>query len=141
MFCSGRHKNKRKGRKRMKEQGSKPIIIDLSTVNKVKYEQPLYEIEQCFFEEEYRRADQLLYDIVCSNRGSNGSGATKDERVLIPCQTEKTSWIRSGATEDEPVPNVISFLGSRGRGKTSVMMSFFLSLNELKSERNTWTAL
>lgn len=91
--------------------------IDINTVNRIRYEQPLYRIDHSIFQKEYKRADQLLYDFLMTY-GKNSS------RLLA---------------EDEQIPNVISFLGARGRGKTSAMLSFLFSLNELHSEENEWS--
>lgn len=98
----------------MKQQKRK---IDINTVNRVKCEHPLNIIENSIFKEIYKRADQLLYDMVLENADRN----TMDQ------------------LEDEQASNVISFLGARGRGKTSAMLSFLFSLNELQSEKNNWS--
>lgn len=98
----------------MKQQKRK---IDINTVNRVKCEHPLNTIENSIFKEIYKRADQLLYDMVLENADRN----------------------TMNQLEDEQASNVISFLGARGRGKTSAMLSFLFSLNELQSEENNWS--
>lgn len=60
----------------------------------------------------YRSADQVLYSIV-----------QQGERMRSP-----------GSQRDEQVANVISFLGKRGRGKTSAMVSFYSCLNKLQNK-------
>lgn len=69
------------------------------------------EMENSPFKDVYRRANAVLSNIVQSTR-------VKDE----------------GSRRDEQVANVISFLGERGRGKTSAMLSFYFSLNKLHGE-------
>ena len=90
--------------------------IDINTVNKVKYEN-LDCIGDSIFEEVYRRADKLLYGMVLESR-------------------------EALKAEAEPVSNVISFLGERGRGKTSAMLSFLASLDRLKKQgEDGWSKL
>ena len=75
-------------------------MYNLDTSNRVKYED-LNNIEQSVFEDVYREADKTLYKIVEDGQKYK----TKDEK-------------------DQDSLNVISFLGERGRGKTSAMLSF-----------------
>lgn len=83
---------------------------NLDTSNRIKYED-LNDIEQSVFEDIYREADKTLYKIVEDEQKYK----TKDEK-------------------DQNSLNVISFLGERGRGKTSAMLSFFSYLNVLQTK-------
>ncbi len=79
--------------------------IDLNTVNRAKRES-LEQTGQLLFGEVYEKAKRLLEDIICQSYRVNGF--------------------------DEQASNVISFLGARGRGKTSAMLSFLFWLKELR---------
>lgn len=79
--------------------------IDLNTVNRAKRES-LEQTEQLLFGEVYEKAKQLLADIIRQSYRVNGF--------------------------DEQASNVISFLGARGRGKTSAMLSFLFWLKGLR---------
>ena len=85
-------------------------MYNLDTSNRVKYED-LNNIEQSVFEDVYREADKTLYKIVEDGQKYK----TKDEK-------------------DQDSLNVISFLGERGRGKTSAMLSFLAYLNVLQTK-------
>lgn len=65
--------------------------------------------------EVYYKADKILYKLV-----------EKSEKIDESCR-------------DEQITNVISFLGKRGRGKTSAMLSFYAYLNKLQRETK-WSA-
>lgn len=80
---------------------------NLVTSNRIIYED-LSKIEDSVFEEVYREADWTLYKIIQDVEQYSGK-KEKDDCSL----------------------NVLSFLGERGRGKTSTMLSFLFSLNEL----------
>ena len=83
---------------------------NLDTSNRIKYED-LKDVEQSVFEDVYREADKTLYKIVEGEQKYK----TKDEK-------------------DQNSLNVISFLGERGRGKTSAMLSFLSCLNALQTK-------
>lgn len=83
--------------------------------NKVKVE-PLSceeEVGNSIFESVYRKADRIFFEIV---REMNG---IKHKEGSVSEQTA----------------NVISFLGGRGRGKTSAMLSFYAYLDKLKQQQ------
>ena len=87
---------------------------NLDTSNRIKYED-LNDIEQSVFEDVYREADKTLYKIVEDEQKYK----TKDDK-------------------DQHSLKVISFLGERGRGKTSAMLSFLSYLNALQT-RCPWS--
>lgn len=89
--------------------------IDLNTVNQIKIES-LENIEKLLFKDVYGKADQLLLNIIQQNYSVS-------------------------AKLDEQIPNVISFLGARGRGKTSAMLSFLFWLSKLQEKPNCWSRL
>lgn len=68
----------------------------------------LKDIKDSIFEDIYREADKTLYRIVGDKEEDNG----KDDCEL----------------------NVLSFLGQRGRGKTSAMLSFLGAMDDLEGE-------
>lgn len=87
--------------------------------NKVKVE-PLScaeEVGNSIFESVYRKADRMFFEIIREMNGTkNGERAVSEQTV-----------------------NVISFLGGRGRGKTSAMLSFYAYLDKLKQQqRDGW---
>ncbi len=91
-------------------EGKAGKICNLHASNRISYED-LKNIEESFFEEVYKEADRTLYKII------------KDEKIY------------SGKDgKDDTSLNVLSFLGKRGRGKTSTMLSFLFSLNRLHEE-------
>ncbi len=71
----------------------------------------LENIEDSPFEEVYRKADQMLVDMIVD-----------DEKQSLTSR------------RDEQITNTISFLGRRGRGKTSAMLSFYMFLNKLQNK-------
>ncbi len=83
--------------------------------NKVKVESLscVEEVGNSIFESVYRKADRMFFEIV---REMNG---TKN---------------KEGAASEQ-MANVISFLGGRGRGKTSAMLSFYVYLDKLKQQQ------
>lgn len=83
---------------------------NLNASNRVYYED-LQEIEQSVFEKVYMTADRILFKII-EDENRYGSNDNRDESSL----------------------NVISFLGERGRGKTSAMLSFLSYINKLQIE-------
>lgn len=91
-------------------EGKAGKICNLHASNRISYED-LKNIKESFFEEVYKEADRTLYKII------------KDEKIY------------SGKDgKDDTSLNVLSFLGKRGRGKTSTMLSFLFSLNRLHKE-------
>lgn len=82
-------------------------VYKLKTSNKVTYED-LSNINDLVFENVYKEADLTLAKIMSAEK--QHTGKTMDSQSL----------------------NVISFLGGRGRGKTSAMLSFLNSLEQLK---------
>lgn len=83
---------------------------NLDTSNRIHYED-LREVQRSVFENVYRTADKTLYKIV-EDESKYGKNESRDESSL----------------------NVISFLGERGRGKTSAMLSFLSYINKLQIE-------
>lgn len=66
----------------------------------------------------YQDADRVLYNII------------KDEQ-----KKEKSDFHR-----DEQIANVVSFIGKKGRGKTSAMMTFYDYLDRLQDDKqNGWS--
>ena len=82
-------------------------VYKLKTSNKVTYEN-LSNVNNLVFENVYKEADLTLAKIMSAEK--QHTGKTMDSQSL----------------------NVISFLGGRGRGKTSAMLSFLNSLEQLK---------
>lgn len=79
--------------------------------NKLKKES-VNKAEHSPFRRVYRKAGKLIFNVIRDEKGDN------------------ESW------RDEQIANVISFLGERGRGKTSAMLSFYSSINELQNKYN-----
>lgn len=69
------------------------------------------EIEQSLMCREYHQAGEMVYQIVKRNEQLHSCGSPGWERAPKNAETEK-------------VENIISFVGERGMGKTSVMRSF-----------------
>lgn len=90
--------------------------INLCESNRITYES-LKEISGSIFEDVYRQADRTLVKIIKDCR------RYKDEEG-----------------KDRQSLNVISFLGGRGRGKTSAMLSFLVYLNGLHLE-DDWSEI
>lgn len=87
--------------------------------NKVKIESLTCaeEVENSIFGSVYRKAGRVFFEII---REMNG---TKNRENVVSEQTA----------------NVISFLGGRGRGKTSAMLSFYAYLDKLKhQQKDVW---
>lgn len=84
-------------------------VYKLETSNRITYEN-LERIDESVFENVYKEADRTLAKIM-------------DEA----CQYQRNK------EKDEQSLNVISFLGGRGRGKTSAMLSFIYNLRNLKN--------
>lgn len=93
-------------------------VIDVNTINKVKLELK-DQMEQSIFKEIYAKAEKLMHSILKNS----------EDVVCEGCKDEQT---KDGPVKDEQITNVIAFLGARGRGKTSAMLSFLLSLDELQ---------
>ena len=85
----------------------KDKVYKLKTSNRVTYEN-LSNVDELIFENVYKEADLTLAKIMSD--GEQFRSMSKDAQSL----------------------NVISFLGGRGRGKTSAMLSFLGSLKNLK---------
>ena len=83
----------------------------LQTSNAIVYED-LNRVEDSIFENVYKSADRTLVKIIKDN--------------------DKNTKNNESIEENEQIGNVISFLGGRGRGKTSTMLSFVKKLNYLK---------
>lgn len=83
----------------------------LQTSNAIVYED-LNRLEDSIFENVYKSADRTLVKIIEDN--------------------DKNIKDNESIAENEQIGNVISFLGGRGRGKTSTMLSFVKKLNYLK---------
>lgn len=83
----------------------------LQTSNAIVYED-LNRVEDSIFENVYKSADRTLVKIIEDN--------------------DKNIKNNESIAENEQIGNVISFLGGRGRGKTSTMLSFVKKLNYLK---------
>lgn len=99
--------------------------IDLNFVNRIKYES-LEQIGDSLFKDVYEQADQILMDVITSEIGSENEDF---ENRNTPFTLEK----------DEHITNTVSFLGERGRGKTSAMMSFLSCLNKLQKQETKWS--
>lgn len=67
-------------------------------------------VRDSIFGEVYKKADRLFFEII------------REMQQLSECEC---IW-------DDQIANVISFLGGRGRGKTSAMLSFYFYLGNLK---------
>ena len=78
--------------------------------NTVVYEE-LKDVEESVFEDVYKAADRTLLKIVKDNERSRSDSDNNNDLI----------------------GNVIAFLGGRGRGKTSTMLSFLKKMNYLKS--------
>ncbi len=89
-------------------------IINLRESNRITYES-LKDIKESIFEDIYLQADRTLVKII------------EDGKVY-----------KEEEGKDRQSLNAISFLGGRGRGKTSAMLSFLTYLNELHG-RNDWS--
>lgn len=78
-------------------------------------------VNTSIFEGVYRKADRLFFEII--REMQEMQHRSKDSSDL---------W-------DDQVANVISFLGGRGRGKTSAMLSFYSYLGKLdQKEKEPW---
>lgn len=99
--------------------GEQLKIQILGNVNRIVQEN-LEDINNTALKEVYRNADRCVYEII----------------------SEKQNYYAKNNRRDEQVANVISFLGKRGRGKTSAMLSFHTYLENI-SERNIqeWSEL
>ncbi len=86
-------------------------IITLNSSNRITYED-LRDITGSFFINVYREADRTLCKIL---------------------EDESKHTHRREDDRDEQGINIISFLGERGRGKTSAMLSFIFWLTKLQS--------
>ena len=98
--------------------------VNIETSNRIIYED-LKDINSSIMKNVYEQAEKILYKIIIEEQ-KYCENEEKDEK-----KDEK---------KDEQSLNVISFLGERGRGKTSAMLSFFSYLNELQ-EKCKWTDL
>ena len=83
----------------------------LQTSNAIVYED-LNRVEDSIFENVYKSADRTLVKIIEDN--------------------DKNIKNNESIAENEQIGNVISFLGGRGRGKTSTMLSFVKKLKIAK---------
>ncbi|MBW9151450.1 hypothetical protein [Clostridium estertheticum] len=83
------------------------LKIDKNCVYKIKIEK-LDEFEDSFFADVYCKATKCLIDIIDSNNNNNNNNNKEDD-----------------------FNNIISFVGERGTGKTSAMISFKNSLQQL----------
>lgn len=84
------------------------ITISLDQVNKINYE-TLNQFERSVFQDVYENAFRKVELIIKDNQGFRETPILKEDN-------------------DEQIDNVISILGKRGVGKTSVMRSFITSL-------------
>ena len=87
-------------------------IYKLLESNTIVYED-LSDIEVSVFEDSYKAADRTLLKVIRDNEKSRENDNSKKNSDLIG--------------------NVIAFLGGRGRGKTSTMLSFLSKMNSLKN--------
>lgn len=79
------------------------ITLKLNASYKVKYEK--YEnFKDSFFSEEYEQASQMIKEIADADEQEIGKGRDRDYT--------------------EPISNIVAFIGKRGSGKTSAMLSF-----------------
>lgn len=101
---------KEKDMKNNKNTGKDIKRYNLDTSNRIHYED-LREVQRSVFENVYKTADKTLYKIV-EDESKYGKNESRDESSL----------------------NVISFLGERGRGKTSAMLSILSYINKLQTE-------
>lgn len=85
------------------------LKIDKNCIYKIKIEK-LYEFEDSFFVDVYYKATKCLIDIIDSN---------------------KSSYCINSKNKEDDFNNIISFVGERGSGKTSAMISFKNSLQQL----------
>lgn len=90
-------------------ENTKIFSIDWS--NRIKYENER-EFDNSLFSDVYRKAEKYVRDII----SENGRGKKSLEHEMY--------------CNDENFNNIIPFLGERGMGKTSAMVSFALSLQE-----------
>lgn len=90
----------------------KTLKINKDCVYKIKVEN-LDEFEDSFFADVYYKATESLINIIDSNDKKSSSNCAENEN------------------KDEEFNNIISFLGERGTGKTSSMISFKNSLQQL----------
>lgn len=79
-------------------------------------------VEDSIFGEVYRKADRLFFEII-----------KEMQHMQYMADDGDNMW-------DDQVANVISFLGGRGRGKTSAMLSFYYYVGRKteRKEKETW---
>ncbi|WP_019555121.1 hypothetical protein [Propionispira raffinosivorans] len=100
--------------KKMNDKRTGNVLkIDKSVIYKVKIEKKT-EFKGSFFYDVYKQAENLLNAII--KNSVDNTDSKNSEKV------------------DNDFNNIIAFLGERGSGKTSSMISFSESLNEQKSE-------
>lgn len=87
---------------------SKKIIKVQSLMKKGAFCEEIEDFEQSIFEDVYQRAASAVMQIVGDNREKR----------------RENTWERA----DVEIPNVVSFIGRRGTGKTSSMLSFLIAL-------------
>ncbi len=95
----------------MEEQSIKYCIWN--NANKIVSED-LDNIDDLIFKRVYLEADKMLFDIVQEGQARQGR--------------KKYAW----GSGDGQIANIISFLGRRGRGKSSAMLSFYAYLEKLQ---------
>ena len=111
-------------------------VIHIDTVNKVKIE-TIDEMENSIFTDIYHRSYDMLVKTVQDN----------DEYIKYKTVQDNDKYIKYKAVQDndeyikykedripETISNTISFLGNRGRGKTSAMLSFLFNLDKLQNK-------
>lgn len=88
------------------ENGKQPVCIRLTDSNRIKYES-LADFSESFFADVYAKAFHMLESLLRENHDLSGTTRNRDQ-----------------------IYNVIAFLGERGMGKTSAMLSFAATLEE-----------
>lgn len=90
--------------------------------NRIKYEDE-WEFDNSLFSSVYQKAENYVNDIIQDNKKEDRKRKEGEKVETIYCN-------------DENFYNVIPFLGERGMGKTSAMLSFALSLQKKDSCNN-----
>ncbi|MFT8351874.1 hypothetical protein [Clostridium saccharoperbutylacetonicum] len=92
----------------------KKIRLDNSVVNRIKIESP-EKMETSFFKEEYAKANVQIKDIIRLQKNN------KEKKQNI----RENDCKNDNKNEDEDISNnIIAFIGERGSGKSSAMLSF-----------------
>lgn len=101
------------------------------------------EIYSSLMSKEYQQAGQIVCDIVRAN-GQRKSAQTEGAPISLYAADicrENSAPERKYLTESEKVSNIISFVGKRGMGKTSVMLSFMNFMQEKNRYRSELSGL